>query len=405
MAPIDVRCGFTVSPVKIRYVLHNAYVTGGTIRTVISQANALCADHDVEIASVYRSVETPAFDIDPRVRLVPLTDLRTDGSRRLTGRGKRHLRKFRRFRNRLPHGHDFRYRRMDPQVDLAIIRYFRRQEAGTVLVTTRPALNLLSAWFAPKRLIRVGQDHMNLATYKPGLRAEMVRAYPRLDAVSVLTGTDLADWQAALPGGARVEHIPNGIPAFTGLSGGPERPVLVAAGRLTPQKGYDMLVDAFTKVHARHPGWSLDIYGAGECKPDLEKQIAAYGLSGAVVLRGLTKDLPEHLSTAGMFVLSSRFEGLPMVLLEAMTLGVPAVAFDCPTGPAEIIDDGRTGLLVPPGDVGALADAICELIEDPERRTAMREAARAGSAPYSMPAVRARWEQLFTELTEARSPA
>ncbi|HEU4346657.1 MAG TPA: glycosyltransferase family 4 protein, partial [Actinoplanes sp.] len=110
---------------KIRYVLHNAYVTGGTIRTVINQANALCADHDVELASVYRSRATPAFDLDPRVRLVPLTDLRGDGSRRTHPAGSRArlLGKFRRFHNPWPHGADFRYRRWDPAVDTAIIRY------------------------------------------------------------------------------------------------------------------------------------------------------------------------------------------------------------------------------------------------------------------------------------------
>jgi hypothetical protein len=99
-------------------VLHNAYVTGGTIRTVINQANALCADHDVEIASVYRSKATPSFAIDPRVRLVPLTDLRSDGTRRVqpADGGKRLLRKFRRLKTPFPHGLDFRYRRWDPVV-------------------------------------------------------------------------------------------------------------------------------------------------------------------------------------------------------------------------------------------------------------------------------------------------
>jgi glycosyltransferase involved in cell wall biosynthesis len=90
------------------------------------------------------------------------------------------------------------------------------------------------------------------------------------------------------------------------------------------------------------------------------------------------------------------------VLLEAMTLGVPAVAFDCPTGPAEIIENGRNGLLVPPQDTGALADGICELIEHPELRARMRTAARESSARYSMPAVRDLWEELFRDLAAQR---
>jgi glycosyltransferase involved in cell wall biosynthesis len=389
--------------VRIRYVLHNAYVTGGTIRTVINQANALCADHDVEIASVYRSKATPSFAIDPRVRLVPLTDLRSDGTRRVqpADGGKRLLRKFRRLKTPFPHGLDFRYRRWDPVVDAAIVRYFRAEKSG-VLITTRPALNLLSARWAPKRLIRIGQDHMNLGTYKPALRDALVRAYPRLDAVTVLTEHDLADYRAALGGGVRVARIPNGIPPVPDRPAVPEGKVLVAAGRLAPQKGFDLLIDAYAKVHARHPDWRLDIFGPGDLKADLEARIAAHELTGAARLRGVTARLPEELSAAGMFVLSSRFEGLPMVLLEAMTLGVPAVAFDCPTGPAEIIENGRNGLLVPPQDTGALADGICELIEHPELRARMRTAARESSARYSMPAVRDLWEELFRDLAAQR---
>jgi glycosyltransferase involved in cell wall biosynthesis len=384
-------------------VLHNAYVTGGTIRTVINQANALCADHDVEIASVYRSLAAPAFPIDPSVRLVPLTDLRSDGTPRIPPArgGKRLLRKFRRLKTPFPHGLDFRYRRWDPVVDAAIVRYFRAEKSG-VLITTRPALNLLSARWAPKRLIRIGQDHMNLGTYKPALRDALVRAYPRLDAVTVLTEHDLADYRAALGGGVRVARIPNGIPPVPDRPAVPEGKVLVAAGRLAPQKGFDLLIDAYAKVHARHPDWRLDIFGHGDLKPDLEARIAAHELTGAARLRGVTARLPEELSAAGMFVLSSRFEGLPMVLLEAMTLGVPAVAFDCPTGPAEIIENGRNGLLVPPQDTGALADGICELIERPELRARMRTAARESSARYSMPAVRDLWEQLFRDLAAQR---
>ena len=302
----------------------------------------------------------------------------------------------------MPHGKDFRYKQWDPAVDAAIVRYFWAARSG-VLITTRPALNLLAAWCAPRRLIRIGQDHMNLATYKPRLRAAIVKAYPRLDAVTVLTEHDLRDYRAALGAAVRVQRIPNGIPPFTDVSGGPERKALVAAGRLTRQKGFDLLIDAFVKVNARHPDWRLHIFGQGGWHAKLQSRIDSYGLTGAAQLRGGTTTLAEELASSGMFVLSSRFEGLPMVLLEAMTLGVPAVAFDCPTGPAEVIENGRNGLLVPPEDTGALADGICELIEHPDRRAAMRAAARESSASYSMPVVREQWERLLAELCAARA--
>jgi glycosyltransferase involved in cell wall biosynthesis len=392
--------------VKIRYVLHTAYGTGGTIRTVFNQANALCTDHDVEIASVYRGREVPAFDLDPRVRLVPLTDLQSGGTRRARPgeQAKRRLmNKTRRLRNPLPHRHDFPFRRWDPVVDLAIIRYLRSAKDG-ILVTTRPALNLLSARFAPKRVIRIGQDHMNLGSYKPSLRDAMVKTYPRLDAVAVLTEHDREDWRQALGGTPlRLECIPNGIPPWPLAPATLDHKVIIAAGRLGNQKGFDLLLDAFAMVSAKHPDWQLDIFGGGDWKDRLTAQIETLGLAGKARLPGITKRLDREFLRASMYVLSSRKEGLPMVLLEAMTAGLPPVAFDCPTGPREVISNGKDGLLIPPEDPVALAAGICELIESPELRRAMGAAAIETSARYSIPVVRAAWEELFTSLTAARA--
>ena len=394
------------SRVKIRYVLHNAYGTGGTIRTVFNQANALCADHDVEIASVYRGREVPAFDLDPRVRLVPLTDLQSGGTRRAKPgeQAKRRLmNKTRRFTNPLLHRHDFPFRRWDPVVDLTIIRYLRSARDG-ILVTTRPALNLLSARFAPKSLIRIGQDHMNLASYKPWLRDAIVKTYPRLDALTVLTEQDLRAWRTALgETPLRLECIPNGIGPWPMPPAALDQKVIIAAGRLGNQKGFDMLLDAFAIVSAKHPDWQLDIFGAGDWKDRLTAQIQTLGLIGKAHLRGVTTQLDKELVRASIYVLSSRKEGLPMVLLEAMTAGLPPVAFDCPTGPKEVISNGKDGLLIPPEDSAALAAGICELIENPDRRQAMGAAAVQTSARYSMPVVRAAWEELFADLTAARA--
>jgi glycosyltransferase involved in cell wall biosynthesis len=391
--------------VKIRYLLHNAYGGGGTIRSVVNQANALCDEHDVEIASVYRTGDKTVFEIDPRVRLVPLTELRETGARRTDRPGQRSrlANKARRFRNLLPHRHDSRYRNWDPLVDLTIIRYLRSCRDG-VLITTRPALNLLSAWFGSRRVIRIGQEHMNLDTYRPPLRAAILRAYPRLDAVAVLTEHDRNTYRAALGDRAvRLERIPNGIPPWPLPPAALESKVLVAAGRLVRQKGFDLLIAAFATVSARHPDWQLRIFGWGAKRPKLAAQIADLGLTGRVKLEGPTRRLDEELAAASGYVLSSRFEGLPMVLLESVTAGVPAVAFDCPTGPREIIDDGRNGLLVPPQDVAALADGMIRLIENPAERRAMGAAARADSSRFSMATVRHDWERLFAELAAGRA--
>jgi glycosyltransferase involved in cell wall biosynthesis len=401
--------------VNIRYLLHNAYGVGGTIRTVFNQANALCETHDVEIASVYRSAEGPSFPLDPRVRLVSVTDLRHDGSR-WTNRPdarRRLLRRTRRLPNPLPHGRDFRYSKWDPMVDLKVIRYMRSQRDG-VLITTRPALNLLSAWFAPRRVIRIGQDHMNFGSYRARLQAQIVRAYPRLDTVSVLTHADLASYREALGDSVPLARIPNGIPARTSAPSAERGKVVVAAGRLGRQKGFDMLVRAWAQVHERHPDWRLDIFGAGNWRDKLVGMIAEHGLGDVVRLRGITRDLDGEFAKASVFVLSSRKEGLPMVLLEAMGAGLPVVSFDCPTGPADVVDDGVNGLLVPAEDVPGLATGLSRLIESAAERESLGAAARVTAAGYEMPVVAGHWNELFDRLkllqdgesfSEVRTPA
>ena len=385
-------------------MLHNAYAAGGTIRTVINQANALCSEHDIEIASVYRTRTAPAFAVDPRVRLVPLTDLQPDGSRRTDppGTNTRLSRKTRRFPNPFAHGRDNRYRRWDPVVDAAIVRYLRSADEG-FLVTTRPSLNLLSARVAPRRVIRVAQDHMNLDSYGPELRAAIIRGYSRLDAVTVLTERDRAAYATVLNGsGVRLARIPNGIPPKDPPAAAPGDRRVVAAGRLTRQKGFDLLLEAWATVTAAHPDWTLTIYGEGRLRRELTEQRDVLGLSTVVDLPGLTSRLDAELGASSMFVLSSRFEGLPMVLLEAMSCGLPAVAFDCPTGPGEVIDDGLNGRLVPAEDVGALAAALIALIGDPDRRRAMGAAAYRTSGEFFMPSVRETWEHFFTALAADR---
>jgi glycosyltransferase involved in cell wall biosynthesis len=335
---------------------------------------------------------------------VALTEFRSDGSRRTEPQGTRTrlMSMARRLRNPLPHRLDHRFRRWHPQVDLQLLRYFWAVD-DSILVTTRPGVNLLSARMAPRRLVKVAQDHMNLASYRPDLRDAIVRAYPRFDAVVVLTERDRSAYQRALVGsGTRVECIPNGVPGPRLPAAKLDAKVLIAAGRLVPQKGFDLLLDAFHRVAAEHPDWQLWIFGGGRRRDALTAQIARLGLTGRAHLKPTAMHLDEQLAAASIFVLSSRFEGLPMVLLEAMTAGLPVVAFDCPTGPAQVITHGRSGLLVPAQDVGGLAAAIGELIEDPTRRRAMGAAALKDSERFSIGTVRRRWEALFAELSAAR---
>src|SRR5690606_10968225 len=135
----------------------------------------------------------------------------------------------------------------------------------------------------------------------------------------------------------------------------------IAAGRFRGQKGFDMVIPAWAKAVEKHPDWHLRIFGSGERRAQLRNLIEKHHMYNHSVLLGVTDQLDEELAKASMYVLSSRFEGLPMVMLEAMSHGLPVVSFDCPTGPADVLTDGKEGLLVPPEDVDGLARAMSRL--------------------------------------------
>ncbi|GAA3836243.1 hypothetical protein GCM10022226_67620 [Sphaerisporangium flaviroseum] len=382
---------------KIRYMLLHAYGMGGTIRTVINQANHMvAAGHDVEIVSVVRRRKNPHFSIDPRITVTSLADQRGGVTRDSLSR-----RVYRRLRGKVVPAGEFAASYFTERVEKAVIDYVSSLDDG-ILVTTRPALNLISARHAPEHLVRVAQEHMNLSTHKDDVREQVVRHYSRLDAVVVLTETDRADYQRILPR-ARVRRIPN---AVDGLGQGPPEhrdKIVIAAGRLYWQKGFDLLIPAFEEVARDHPGWRLLIYGTGPKKEELQTLIDEHGLHEHVSLMGRSSHFDRELARASVFVLSSRFEGLPMVMIEAMSHALAIVSFDCPTGPGDVITHEVDGLLVPPEDIGGLAGAMNRLIADPELRRRLGAEARTAVRRYSPAEVMPAWESLFTELLKERA--
>lgn len=386
----------------IRFVLLNAYTVGGTVRTVINQANALAAaGHDVEIVSVWRQRTTPAFDIDPRIRLRALLDT-TDAVP--AWRRSVELR-LRRRPSRLVPQAEVRYDRFNRLTDRRLLRYLRSLDGG-VLVTTRPALNLLAARFAPASVVTVGQEHLHHARHKPELARELDRRYRNLDALCVLTAADESDYRRVLAGsGVRVARIPNSLAETDPARSPLDRPVVVAAGRLVRSKGFHTMIEAFAHVARAHPDWQLRIFGSGPERDRLRRLIENRRLSGNVRLMGVTDRLEEELAGASVFALSSRHEGFGMVLAEAMSHGVPVVSFDCPVGPREVVTDGHDGLLVPLGDIAGLAAALNRLVEDPALRRDLGGNAAVSARRYSAEVIGPQWEALFTDLLRAKQGA
>ena len=290
---------------------------------------------------------------------------------------------------------------MSHLTDLQLRRHLSQVTDGVVL-STRPSLHLAALQFLPPDVPVVGQDHGHFDNRfaQPGLTSVLDHAVPRLAAFAVLTEADAADYRARFPDTAdRIRKIPNALswpvpeePASL------RAPVVVTAGRLDANKGHDRLVRAFAPVAARHPDWQLHIYGAGPQDRALDAQVAELGLTDRILLKGYTLDLRSVLAEASVYALTSRSESFSMSLIEAMSVGVPPVAMDCPRGPREIVEDGVNGRLVPDGDEAAFTEALLGLVEDEALRRSLGARAHRDAHRWSMTEVGEQWEQLFASL-------
>jgi glycosyltransferase involved in cell wall biosynthesis len=189
-----------------------------------------------------------------------------------------------------------------------------------------------------------------------------------------------------------------GLPA--GLSPGR---YVVAVGRMIPDKGFDLLLEVFARVRVGHPDWRLAILGDGPERASLEQRIGRLGLEDVAMLLGPVSEPDSIVRQAGLFAMTSRREGFPNALAEAMACGVPAVSFDCPSGPAELIRQGENGLLLPQGDIEAFANAVSRLIENADLRGRMANAARASVARFELDNILDQWEQIVFPLALERS--
>lgn len=219
--------------------------------------------------------------------------------------------------------------------------------------------------------------------------------YRRADAIVCQTAAGVA----CLPAGvrSRVRVIVNPIVPPEARPD-PDARKLVAAGRLTEQKGFDLLIEAFARIADRHPRWTLDIWGEGADRNALQAAIDARGLRERIRLPGVSARPGGWAEGASAFVLSSRYEGFANVLGEAMALGLPAIAFDCDFGPSELVRHGQDGLLVPAQDVDALADGLDRLLGDASLRARLSEAAKSVAATLSPGRIAGQWDAVIEAL-------
>lgn len=213
----------------------------------------------------------------------------------------------------------------------------------------------------------------------------------------VLTKGDAEDWRKYVD---NIEIIPNPItffPSNLSIDDG-EHHRIIAVGRLHEQKGFDLLINAFSKIADKCPEWHIDIFGDGEDEQMLREQLVKTKLTERIFIHHPTSDIYEQYFKSDFYVLSSRYEGFPLVLNEAMSCGIPCVAFRCKYGPEDAITDNANGLLVKNGDVDSLAEAILWMIQHPDDRRRMGRAARTAAARYQKDEIMSKWVSLFDSL-------
>lgn len=178
---------------------------------------------------------------------------------------------------------------------------------------------------------------------------------------------------------------------------------IVAVGRLNPQKNYRLLIDAFDKFSKLHPDYKLEIYGDGALRGTMEKYIAKLGLNDKIELCGFCKDVHQRILDAGMYVMSSDFEGLSNAMLEAMALGLPVICTDHPPGGARAyIKSYENGILTPVRDVDAMADAMCYMAENPQKASEMGIKASSVRQELSSDNICKQWKKVFDEIYEVK---
>jgi glycosyltransferase involved in cell wall biosynthesis len=377
------------APAPIRFLLMNAWGVGGTIRTTFTTASYLGASRDVEVVSLLRHRHAPGIPMPAGLRIRSLFD----GTDRVPR--PRNLARLLLFRtpSRLWSRHDAAYRHASLWTDVLLVRWLRSLPSGTVVIATRPALILIASRLAPAGVVVIAQEHQRLAHHPTALRSALGEGLVNASLVVTLTRTDQADYERFLgPTGPPVMAIPNAVPDAALGPGDPGAHRLLAAGRLVRQKGFDLLLRAFAEVAPQHPEWELDIFGRGALRAELERQVDELGLAGRARINQPTDRLGERMRDASAYVLSSRYEGFPLVLLEAMSAGLAVVAFDCPTGPDEIVTNGKSGLLVPAGDVSALAAALRRVMGDEQLRRRLAGTAPGAVARYAKRAVGRQWD-------------
>ncbi|MEV7415857.1 glycosyltransferase [Streptomyces sp. NPDC089919] len=382
---------------KIVFLIHNRYAIGGVIKSTVNLAAALDERHQVEVVSLLRDRQYPAFPLPDAVTSVDLVDLRPTSPTSDAENPLLHapVQVF-------PTNDGMRAKDNSRLVEVRLARYLAATDADMV-ISCHPGIAVCLGRMEGS-FLKVAQIHQNSASLGAGQRAALLDAAAGLDAVVSVSSEDAANLGRLFEGsGAHVTSIPNCVPPLPGPPSDGRGRTVVAAGRLDKGKRYDVLIRAFAPLAALHPRWRLRIYGRGPERAALNALVGELDLHDRVLLMGASDHMDSEWAKADIAVSASASECLPMNIIEAMSAGLPVVSTDCDFGPREIITHGEDGFLVPVDDPDALTAALRALVEDPVSRRHMGAAARLNAFTYSPHAAAEEYEALGATLAGRRA--
>ena len=378
---------------KILYLIHSTYNPGGMERVLLNKVRYLVEEKgwDVTVVTTDQHERPPFYPFPEGVKMVDL------GVNYSEDNGKPFLKKLLGFlkRRRL---HKKRMTEVLAQVKPDVVDCFYPGECsfmpgmkdGSVKVMELHQSKLFHHQYNRTGLMGLADK------YRAMMDEKLVRKFDRF---VVLTEEDAQMW-GEMP---NIRVIPNAANFIADSYSDCSAKRVIAVGRLDYQKSFDRLILVWEKVHENMPDWRLDIFGQGEWKEMLQQMIDERGLQDCVKLKGPTKDIGKEYAESSMLVMSSHYEGFPMVMIEAMACGLPAVCFDFKCGPRDIIQPEENGLIVPDGDIDGLAEAMISLMKDEELRKRMGESAKKVVETYSEEKVMAKWLQLYEETIADKS--
>ena len=371
---------------KIVYCIHSTCNPGGMERVLLNKVRYLVEQlhWDITVVTTDQHGWEPFYPFPEGVKMVDL------GINYSEDNGKPFLKKLLGFlrRRRL---HEKRLKALVNEIKPDVVDCFYPGECSFVPGLKDGSRKVME--LHQSKLFHHQYSRSGLMGLADKVRARMDEKLVRkFDRFVVLTEEDARMW-GDVPG---LKVIPNAANFIADRYSECSAKRVIAVGRLDYQKGFDRLIMAWGMIHEKMPDWSLDIFGQGEWKDMLRLMIDERGLQHCVRLNEPTKNIGKEYAESSMLVMSSNYEGFPMVMIEAMACGLPAVSFDFKCGPKDIIRHGENGLLVKNGDIQGLADAMMTLMGDEALRKQMSVEARLVTETYSEEKVMGMWISLFS---------